>query len=63
MASPNDLPIMHAAVDILQHFCIPYEVDDIVAAHRTTRQIHVAVAGGVAHLPGMVAAMTPIDSL
>jgi phosphoribosylcarboxyaminoimidazole (NCAIR) mutase len=42
------------SVDILQHFCIHYDVDISVAAHRTTGQIHVASAGGVAHLPGML---------
>jgi phosphoribosylcarboxyaminoimidazole (NCAIR) mutase len=50
---------MHAAFDIMQHFGILNEVDDIVSAHRTTIQINVAGAGGAAHLPGMVAAMTP----
>jgi phosphoribosylcarboxyaminoimidazole (NCAIR) mutase len=40
MGCPNDLLTMHAAVYILQHFCIPYEVDDIVAAHRTTGQMN-----------------------
>jgi hypothetical protein len=43
--------------------CVPKKVDDIVLAHRATRQINVAGAGGVAHLPRMVTAMTPIDSL
>jgi hypothetical protein len=35
MGNSNDLPTMHAMVDILHHFCIPYEVDDIVSAHHT----------------------------
>jgi hypothetical protein len=39
--------------------CIPNEVVDIVSVHRTTGH-GVAVAGGVAHLPGMVVAMTPV---
>jgi hypothetical protein len=43
------------SVDILQHFCILYEVGDIVSAHRTTGQMNVAGTGGVALLPGMVA--------
>jgi phosphoribosylaminoimidazole carboxylase len=76
MGSHSDLPTIHTAVDILQHFCIPYEVDDIVSAHRTTGHlnnhtllrhrivvglhVNIAGAGGVAHLPGMVAAMTPL---
>jgi len=73
MGSQSDLPTMQAAVDILKEFQIPYEVD-IVSAHRTpdkmvtysrsaaTRglQVIIAGAGGAAHLPGMVAAMTPL---
>jgi len=73
MGSQSDLPAMQAAVEILQKFNIPYEVD-IVSAHRTpdkmvtyartaaTRGLEVIIAGagGAAHLPGMVAAMTPL---
>lgn len=73
MGSDSDLPTMQAAVEILKKFDIPYEVD-IVSAHRTpdklvaysrnaaTRglQVIIAGAGGAAHLPGMVAAMTPL---
>lgn len=73
MGSQSDLPTMHAAVDILEKFDIPYEVD-IVSAHRTpeklvhysrtasTRglQVIIAGAGGAAHLPGMVASMSPL---
>jgi phosphoribosylcarboxyaminoimidazole (NCAIR) mutase len=59
MGSHSDLPSLHAAVEILQHFCIPYEVVDIVAAHCTNGQMNIAGAGGDAHLPGMVAAMIP----
>ena len=73
MGSQSDLPTMNAAVDMLKKFEIPYEVD-IVSAHRTpdklmeysrsaaTRGIRVIIAGagGAAHLPGMVAAMTPL---
>lgn len=73
MGSQSDLPAMQAAVAVLQEFQIPYEVD-IVSAHRTpdkmvtysrtaaTRglQVIIAGAGGAAHLPGMVAAMTPL---
>lgn len=73
MGSQSDLPSMQAAVIILKQFNIPYEVD-IVSAHRTpdklvsysrsatTRglQVIIAGAGGAAHLPGMVAAMTPL---
>mmetsp|Transcript_19795 Transcript_19795/g.27827 ORF Transcript_19795/g.27827 Transcript_19795/m.27827 type:complete len:618 (+) Transcript_19795:124-1977(+) len=73
MGSQSDLPTMQAAVDILKKFQIPYEVD-IVSAHRTPDklvsyarnaamrglQVIVAGAGGAAHLPGMVASMTPL---
>jgi len=73
MGSQSDLPTMQAAVDILKKFGIPYEVD-IVSAHRTPDklvsysrsaagrglQVVIAGAGGAAHLPGMVAAMTPL---
>lgn len=73
MGSQSDLPTMNAAVDMLKKFGVPYEVD-IVSAHRTpdklmdysrsaaSRGIRVIIAGagGAAHLPGMVAAMTPL---
>lgn len=73
MGSQSDLPTMQAAVDILKRFHIPYEVD-IVSAHRTPDklvrysrsaasrglQVIIAGAGGAAHLPGMVAAITPL---
>jgi len=73
MGSQSDLPTMQAAVEILKKFKIPHEVD-IVSAHRTpdkmvsyardaaSRGIRVIIAGagGAAHLPGMIAAMTPL---
>ena len=73
MGSKSDLPIMQEAVDILNDFGITNEVD-IVSAHRTpdkmmeygknahTRGISVIIAGagGAAHLPGMVASLTPL---
>ena len=73
MGSQSDLPTMNAAVDILKKFGVPYEVD-IVSAHRTPDKLMsysrsaagrglrvlIAGAGGAAHLPGMVAAMTPL---
>src|SRR3954470_17948523 len=73
MGSNSDLPTMQAAADILDHFGISYEID-IVSAHRTpekmfeyaktahTRglQVIIAGAGGAAHLPGMVAALSPL---
>ncbi|MFB9054454.1 5-(carboxyamino)imidazole ribonucleotide mutase [Formosa undariae] len=73
MGSKSDLPVMQDAIDILKTFDIEVEVD-IVSAHRTpeklfdygknahTRgiQVIVAGAGGAAHLPGMVASLSPL---
>ncbi|KAF9475819.1 phosphoribosylaminoimidazole carboxylase [Pholiota conissans] len=73
MGSDSDLPVMLPAARILDQFQIPYELS-IVSAHRTpdrmteyarsaaTRGIRtiIAGAGGAAHLPGMVAAMTAL---
>jgi len=73
MGSNSDLPIMQEAIDILKGFDIEVEVD-IVSAHRTpdklfdygknahTRGIKVIIAGagGAAHLPGMVASLSPL---
>eukprot|EP00934_Nitzschia_sp_Nitz4_P003403 Nitzschia sp. Nitz4//scaffold15_size197535//31319//33079//NITZ4_001558-RA/size197535-processed-gene-0.57-mRNA-1//-1//CDS//3329537655//3393//frame0 len=73
MGSQSDLPTMNAAIDMLKKFGVPYEVD-IVSAHRTPDKlvaysrgaadrgirVIIAGAGGAAHLPGMVAAMTPL---
>ncbi len=73
MGSDSDLPIMQGAIAICEQFQIPCEVE-IVSAHRTpermveyaktahTRGLKVIIAGagGAAHLPGMVAAMTPL---
>lgn len=73
MGSHSDLPTMQGAVDVLKEFQIPYEVD-VVSAHRTPDKLMsyaqsasgrgisviIAGAGGAAHLPGMVAAMTPL---
>ncbi|KXN88339.1 Phosphoribosylaminoimidazole carboxylase [Leucoagaricus sp. SymC.cos] len=73
MGSDSDLPVMLPAAKILDQFKVPYELT-IVSAHRTperlveyarsaaTRGLKVVVAGagGAAHLPGMVAAMTPL---
>ena len=73
MGSKSDLPVMQDAIDILKEFKIDVEVD-IVSAHRTpekmfdfgknahTRGITVIVAGagGAAHLPGMVASLSPL---
>lgn len=73
MGSESDLVIMNAAADILKKFNIPYEID-IVSAHRTPDKMFdyaktavdrglkviIAGAGGAAHLPGMVASLTPL---
>lgn len=73
MGSDSDLPIMKDAAKMLNMFDVPYEVR-IVSAHRTPDvmysyassavergiQIIIAGAGGAAHLPGMVAALTPL---
>lgn len=73
MGSDSDLPTMKSAILICEEFAITYEVE-IVSAHRTplkmveyaqlahTRGIKVIIAGagGAAHLPGMVASLTPL---
>ncbi len=73
MGSDSDLPVMLPAADILNHFNVPYELT-IVSAHRTPDRLVeyarsaaarglraiIAGAGGAAHLPGMVAAMTAL---
>ncbi len=73
MGSESDLPVMQEAIDILKEFEIETEVD-IVSAHRTPEkmmdygnQAHqrglkaiIAGAGGAAHLPGMIAAVSPL---
>lgn len=73
MGSDSDLPVMRQAAEILKHFDVPYELS-IVSAHRTqermlafAQQAHrrgvkviIAGAGGAAHLPGMVASLSPL---
>ncbi len=73
MGSNSDLPIMQQAIDILHEFGIETDVD-IVSAHRTPEKLFdyaknahlnnisviIAGAGGAAHLPGMVAAISPL---
>lgn len=73
MGSDSDLPVMREAADILAYFDIPHEVT-IVSAHRTPERMFtfaknaaerglkviIAGAGGAAHLPGMVASITPL---
>jgi len=73
MGSKSDLPVMQAAIDILKGFDIEVEVD-IVSAHRTPEKLFdygknahtrglkviIAGAGGAAHLPGMIASLSPL---
>ncbi len=73
MGSDSDLPTMQAAIAVCQEFEVPCEVA-IVSAHRTPERmveyaktaherglkVIIAGAGGAAHLPGMVAALTPL---
>ena len=73
MGSDSDWPVMQAAATALQEFGIPHEVD-VVSAHRMPHQmveygttaherglqVIIAGAGGAAHLPGMLAAVTPL---
>ena len=73
MGSTSDLPVMQEAIDILNGFDIEVDVD-IVSAHRTPEKLFdfsknahtngysviIAGAGGAAHLPGMVASMSPL---
>jgi 5-(carboxyamino)imidazole ribonucleotide mutase len=73
MGSDSDLPTMQGAIAICQKFDIPHEVA-IISAHRTPERmvefaknahirglkVIIAGAGGAAHLPGMVAALTPL---
>ena len=73
MGSDSDFPVMKQAVEVLEFFKIQVEVD-IVSAHRTPDKLYnyagqahqkdifviIAGAGGAAHLPGMVAAISPL---
>jgi 5-(carboxyamino)imidazole ribonucleotide mutase len=73
MGSDSDLPVMKQAAEMLDKFGIGYEID-IVSAHRTPEKLYefasnahnrgivviIAGAGGAAHLPGMVAAISPL---
>lgn len=72
MGSTSDLPLMQEAAKILDQFEIPYEINAL-SAHRTPEivmelakgasargiKVFIAGAGGAAHLPGVVAALTP----
>lgn len=73
MGSTSDLPVMQDAIDFLKELNIETEVD-IVSAHRTPDklfdygknahnrgiQVIIAGAGGAAHLPGMIASLSPL---
>jgi 5-(carboxyamino)imidazole ribonucleotide mutase len=73
MGSDSDLPVMQAAADVLKEFGVAHEVR-IISAHRTPEAMIaygkeaagrglkaiIAGAGGAAHLPGMVASVTPL---
>ncbi|MGH3384311.1 MAG: 5-(carboxyamino)imidazole ribonucleotide mutase [Nocardioidaceae bacterium] len=73
MGSDSDWPTMQAAADAVREFGVPFEAD-VVSAHRMPTemleygataadrglQVIIAGAGGAAHLPGMLAAVTPL---
>ncbi|MAU16519.1 MAG: 5-(carboxyamino)imidazole ribonucleotide mutase [Muricauda sp.] len=73
MGSTSDLPVMQDAIDILKELGVTVDVD-IVSAHRTPEKLFsfsksahtngyaviIAGAGGAAHLPGMVASLSPL---
>src|SRR6202167_5107306 len=73
MGSASDLPLMKEAAAVLESFEIPFEIN-VLSAHRTPdkameyaanaakrgMKVMIAGAGGAAHLPGVVAALTPL---
>jgi 5-(carboxyamino)imidazole ribonucleotide mutase len=73
MGSDSDWPVMRAAAEALDEFAVRYEAD-VVSAHRMPREmiaygeqaesrglrVIIAGAGGAAHLPGMLASVTPL---
>jgi 5-(carboxyamino)imidazole ribonucleotide mutase len=73
MGSASDLPLMKEAAAVLESFEIPFEVN-VYSAHRTPAKtleyasqaagrglkVMIAGAGGAAHLPGVIAALTPL---
>ena len=73
MGSQSDLPVMQEGIDIIKSFNVEYDVE-IVSAHRTPEnmltygktasqrglKVIIAGAGGAAHLPGMIASVTPL---
>ena len=73
MGSTSDLPVMEKAAQVLNEFKIPFEINAL-SAHRTPEEVEkfakgaaargirviIAAAGMAAHLPGVIAAMTPL---
>jgi len=73
MGSTSDLPVMEKAAQVLNDFRIPFEINAL-SAHRTPEEVElfakgavargikviIAAAGMAAHLPGVIAAMTPV---
>jgi 5-(carboxyamino)imidazole ribonucleotide mutase len=73
MGSTSDLPVMEKAAEILNSFSIPFEINAL-SAHRTPEEVEkfakgaagrgikviIAAAGMAAHLPGVIASMTPV---
>ena len=73
MGSDSDWPVMQGAAEALEEFGVPFAVR-VLSAHRTPREmldwaeradrdglrVVIAGAGGAAHLPGMIASMTPL---
>jgi 5-(carboxyamino)imidazole ribonucleotide mutase len=73
MGSTSDLPVMEKAAEILNEFRIPFEINAL-SAHRTPEEVEkfaknafsrgikviIAAAGMAAHLPGVIASMTPV---
>jgi 5-(carboxyamino)imidazole ribonucleotide mutase len=73
MGSESDMSVMNQAAEVLREFNVPFEIK-VVSAHRTPKtmfgfaeiahergiEVIIAGAGGAAHLPGMVAAISPL---
>jgi 5-(carboxyamino)imidazole ribonucleotide mutase len=73
MGSDSDLPVVKESAEILEKFGVPFEIT-VLSAHRTPErafqyakeaekrgiEVIIAAAGGAAHLPGVIAALTPL---